>query len=79
MTPLMLAALALVAIASTGVVFTRKPENQVIVLSLQGLVLAVLFVVLQAPEVALSQLAIGAVIVPLLYLAALTRTMRRTR
>jgi uncharacterized MnhB-related membrane protein len=72
-------ALALVALAGTAVALVRVPLHQVIVLGFFGLVLAILFVVLQAPEVALSQLAVGAVLVPLLYLGAIARTMRRTR
>jgi uncharacterized MnhB-related membrane protein len=79
MTILVPFALLVVAVGGTAVVLVREPSRQVIALSFQGLALSVLFVVLQAPEVALSQLAVGAVLVPLLYLVAATRTMRRTR
>ena len=74
-----LLALLVVACGGTAVALIRVPVHQVIALSFFGLSLAVLFVVLQAPEVALSELAVGAVIVPLLYMAAIVRTMRRTR
>lgn len=79
MNVLLALSLLLVVLGGTVVALTREPMHQVIALGFFGLVLAILFVVLQAPEVALSQLAVGAVLVPLLYLVAITRTMRRTR
>lgn len=79
MTILVALSLLVVAAGGTAVVLVREPPRQVIALSFQGLAMSVLFVVLQAPEVALSQLAVGGVLVPLLYLTAATRTMRRTR
>jgi energy-converting hydrogenase B subunit D len=79
MTVVLLVALVIVGLAGLGVVGSREPAHQVIALSFLGLSLAVLFVVLEAPEVALSQLAVGAVLVPLMYLAAIARTQRRTR
>jgi uncharacterized MnhB-related membrane protein len=79
MTPLEVAALVLVVFGGTAVALTRQPAHQVVLLSFFGLALALLFVVMQAPEVALSQLAVGAVLVPILYLVAIARTMRRTR
>ena len=79
MTPLQIAAFAIVALAGAAVVLVRDPACQTIVIAFDGLALAILFVVLEAPEVALSQLAVGAVLVPLLYLAAIALTMRRSR
>jgi uncharacterized MnhB-related membrane protein len=79
MTPVMLAALIVVALGGSAVALTRDPAHQVILIAFEGLALAILFVALEAPEVALSQLAVGAVLVPILYLAAIARTMRRTR
>lgn len=73
------AALVLVALAGGAIALTRTPTHQVVALGFEGLALAVLFVVLQAPEVALSQLAVGAVLVPLMYLAAISRATGRTR
>lgn len=77
MSPLELVAFLLVALAGGAVALERDPKRQVVALSFMGLVLALLFVVLQAPEVALSQLAVGGVLVPLLFLAALARTGQR--
>jgi energy-converting hydrogenase B subunit D len=45
----------------------------VFVFSFYGLTLAVLFLVLQAPDVALSEVAVGSAAVPLVTLVALTR------
>ncbi len=59
------------AITGTGVVLTRKPRNQAIALSLNGLALALLFMMLRAPDVAYSEIAVGTAIVPLMFLAVL--------
>jgi energy-converting hydrogenase B subunit D len=66
-------ALALVAAGGTAVVLTREPLRQTFVLSLYGFVLAILFLVVQAPDVAFSELAVGTVAVPLLILLALSK------
>jgi uncharacterized MnhB-related membrane protein len=71
-------ALTLVLAAGTAVVLTPDPARQAVVLSVFGLLLAVLFVVLQAPDVALAQLAVGSAVVPLMVLLALRR-IRRSR
>jgi energy-converting hydrogenase B subunit D len=67
---LTIAALLLTAVMATAVVLTRDPARQAIVLSAYGLALAVLFVVMQAPDVAMSQTAIGTVVVPLIVMLA---------
>ena len=63
----------LVAAAGTAVVLTRDPLNQAIVASFYGLVLGIMFFVYQAPNVALSQIAVGAVALPLMILLALAK------
>jgi energy-converting hydrogenase B subunit D len=63
----------LVATGGTGVVFTRDPLSQAIGVSFYGLLLAMLFVVLQAPDVALSAIVVGAVALPLMILLALAK------
>ncbi len=65
--------LIFVAIAGTAVVLTRDPIRQVIGLSFYGVVLALLFFILQAPDVALSQITIGAVALPLMFMLALAK------
>jgi energy-converting hydrogenase B subunit D len=65
--------LVLVALSGTAVVLERDPLHQVMVLGVYGLVLAVLFVTFQAPDVALSQLVVGVVAIPALVLLALVK------
>ena len=72
-------ALLLVAASATAAVTTRDPVRQALVLSVLGVVLAVLFTVLQAPDVALSQLAVGSALTPLLLLLAVHKVKRRGR
>jgi uncharacterized MnhB-related membrane protein len=73
---LVVAALALVVIMATAVVLTRDPVRQAIVLSAYGVTLGILFMVLQAPDVALSQIAVGTVVVPLVVILAI-HTIRK--
>lgn len=68
--------LILVALAGSGVVLTREPEKQVIGLSFFGLMLALMFFIFQAPDVALSQIVVGAVGLPLMVMLALARLRR---
>jgi uncharacterized MnhB-related membrane protein len=68
---LQIAILVLVAASATAVVFTRNPDHQPIGVSFFGLVLALMFLIFQAPDVALSQLVIGTVGLPLMLLLAL--------
>jgi energy-converting hydrogenase B subunit D len=75
---LVIVALTLVALAGTAVVISNAPERQAVTLAFFGLTLTVLFVVLQAPDVALSQLGVGTAIVPLMVMLAI-RSMRGGR
>ncbi|MGW4487418.1 hydrogenase subunit MbhD domain-containing protein [Amycolatopsis sp. NPDC004368] len=72
-TVVLLVALAFVAVAGFAVVATANPRRQAITLSVFGLCLTLLFVVLQAPDVALSELAVGSAVVPLLVLLTLRK------
>jgi energy-converting hydrogenase B subunit D len=71
--------LVLAAAGATAVVLTRSPVRQVLVLSAYGLVLALLFLVFQAPDVTLSELAVGTVVLPALLLLTLARVRRREK
>jgi uncharacterized MnhB-related membrane protein len=68
--------LTLVAICATAVVLTRDPRQQIIGMGAYGLILAALFFSLQAPDVALSQIVIGAVALPLMVLLTLAKIRR---
>ena len=72
-TVVLLVVLAFVAVAGFVVVATQDPRRQAITLSLFSLCLALLFVVLQAPDVALSELAVGSAVVPLLVLLTIRK------
>ncbi|MCH5671375.1 hydrogenase subunit MbhD domain-containing protein [Streptomyces gilvus] len=72
-------ALLLVAASATVAVATRDPMRQALVLSVLGVVLAVLFTVLQAPDVGLSQLAVCSALTPLLLMLAVRKVRRRGR
>jgi len=69
--------LLFIAAAATVVALTRDPVAQSIVVSFYGLLLAILFFVFQAPDVSLSQIAIGAVALPLMILLALTKIKKQ--
>ncbi|MCI3242182.1 Na(+)/H(+) antiporter subunit B [Streptomyces spinosisporus] len=69
-------ALLLVAASATVAVATRDPARQALVLSVLGVVLAVLFTVLQAPDVGLSQLAVGSALTPLLLMLTVRKVRR---
>jgi energy-converting hydrogenase B subunit D len=74
----LLVGVLLVATAGTGtaVALTRDPTRQALVMSAYGLVLGGLMVALQAPDVALAQVAIGTAIVPLLVILAVAKVER---
>jgi uncharacterized MnhB-related membrane protein len=72
-TVLQVAALVLVAAGGTAVALTRDPLRQAMLAGISGLFLAILFYVFQAPDVALSQLTVGTVALPLLILVTLAK------
>jgi uncharacterized MnhB-related membrane protein len=76
---LVVVALVLVTATATAAVLTRDPVRQAAVLSGLGLCLAVLFLVVQAPDVALSQLAVGTALTPLLILLTVRKVRRSGR
>jgi uncharacterized MnhB-related membrane protein len=72
-TALVAIGLVLVGCVGTAVVVTADPARQAVTLSVFGLTLAVLFMLLMAPDVALSQLAIGTAVVPLMVMLAVRK------
>ena len=69
--------LVLVGAGATAVALIRSPVRQVIALSAYGLLLALLFLAFQAPDVTLSELTVGAVALPILLLLTLAKVRRR--
>ena len=76
---LQLAVLLLVVVSGTVLVLTRDVSSQPIVLSLFGIILAMMFLVFQAADVALSQIVVGAVGLPLMVLLALAKLRRDSK
>jgi uncharacterized MnhB-related membrane protein len=77
-TVLQIAALAAVAIGGAGVVAATDPLKQTLVLSVYGMALTMLFFVFQAPDVALSEIVVSTVGLPVMILLAL-RKVREDR
>jgi energy-converting hydrogenase B subunit D len=69
--------LLLVALGGLTVVLVHDPVRQALVVGIFGMTLAVLFVVLQAPDVALSLGAVGSVALPLMIVMSLAKTRSR--
>ena len=61
-------ALTLVLAGAALVVFTDRPSRQAVLLGVYGLLLTILFMTIAAPDVALSQLAVGSAVTPLMVL-----------
>jgi energy-converting hydrogenase B subunit D len=73
MAPLQATIMILVALGALAVALTTDLVRLVIVSSAYTLLLVVLFVVLQAPDVALSMLVVGTVGYPVVLLVAIRR------
>jgi energy-converting hydrogenase B subunit D len=73
MTALHVTALIVVALTGTAVVLMRDPLRQLVVAGFFGLALALLFFVFGAPDVALSQIVVATVAIPVLALITLAR------
>ncbi len=68
--------LVLAAVGATAVVLIRRPVHQVLALSGYGMLLAVLFLAVQAPDVTLSELTVGAVALPVVLLLTLAKVRK---
>lgn len=79
MSPLQTVALIVVVIAGTAVVITPEALRQAMVLGIYGFALTVLFFVFQAPDVALSEIVVSGVAMPMIILAALRKIRAQQR
>ncbi len=68
--------LALVIASGTIVALNREVAGQPVTVSLFGLILSLMFMAFQAPDVALSEIAVGAVGLPLMILLAIAKLRR---
>lgn len=71
------ALLMLVAISGFAVVRTQDVTSQVIALGFYGTLMALVFFFFQAPDVALSQITVGMVALPLMIMLAISRMKYR--
>jgi len=71
--PLQSVAILFVALGAVCVVLARDLVRQALLLSLYGFALVVLFVVFQAPDVALSALVVSGIAYPLVVVGAIAR------
>jgi uncharacterized MnhB-related membrane protein len=80
-TVLQIAALTVVALGGLAVVCAGEPLRQTIVLGVYGVGLTMLFFVFQAPDVALSEIVVSTVGLPVMVLLTLrkVRDQRRER
>ena len=78
MTVLIAIALTLVLAGGVAVVFSDDPQRQAVTLSVYGMLMTLLFFLLAAPDVALSQVVVGTVLVPLMVMLAI-RKIRGSR
>jgi uncharacterized MnhB-related membrane protein len=67
----------MVAAAGTAVVLVRDPLPQSMAASIYGMLLAILFMVLQAPDVVLSEMVVGAAAFPLMVMLTVAKTRGR--
>ena len=73
MTVLQIASLVAVAVGGTAVVAATDPLRQTLVLAIYGLALTMLFFVFQAPDVALSEIVVSSIGLPVMILLALRK------
>ncbi len=79
MTVLQIAALAAVAIGGGAVVAASDPLRQTLVLGVYGMALTTVFFVFQAPDVALSEIVVSTVGLPVMILLALRKVSQNER
>lgn len=71
--------LLFVGLGAPGVVLTRDPLKQTVAISFYGLIFAILFFIFQAPDVSLSEITVGAAVLPTMILLALVKMKRQNR
>ena len=72
-------AMVMVGVFGLAVVLNRDPLRQAMVFAFFGVSLVVLFIVLQAPDVSLSALVVGAMAYPLMTVLTLAKVRDRER
>jgi uncharacterized MnhB-related membrane protein len=72
-----IATISLVGITALFVILTQDILRQALLYGIYGFTLVTLFVVFQAPDVALSELVVSTIAFPLVILATLAKVKRR--
>lgn len=67
-------ALTLVGVLAVGTVLVRDPLRQVVVFGMFGLALVMAFAALMAPDVAIAEVAVSAIGVPMVLLPVIYKT-----
>jgi energy-converting hydrogenase B subunit D len=75
--PLQVVTIVLVGASALAVVLQTDPLRQSVVNGFYTLLLVVLFMIFQAPDVALSMLVVGSIAYPLVLLTAIARARQR--
>ena len=78
MSGLQAAALLVVVVAGTAIALLGDPLRQTLVLAMYGFALTLLFFTFQAPDVALSELVVSGVGLPVIILAALRKVAQQS-
>jgi energy-converting hydrogenase B subunit D len=73
-TAVQVVAMLIVGLGAWATVMARDPVRQAVVVSLYGLALGILFFAFHAPDVALSNIVIGAVAMPTMIMLAIAKT-----
>lgn len=79
MTVLQLVSLVVVAVGGGAVVAATDPLRQTLLVGIYGLALTMLFFVFQAPDVALSEIVVSTVGLPVMILLALRKVHQHQR
>jgi energy-converting hydrogenase B subunit D len=79
MVPLQVVTMLYVALGGLGIVLARDIVRQAIMFSLYGFALVLLFLVFQAPDVALSALVVSGIAYPLVLVGAIARVSARQK
>jgi energy-converting hydrogenase B subunit D len=79
MTVVQLVSMALVTVIGTAVACTHDPLRQTLLLGIYGIALTFFFFAAQAPDVALSEIVVSTVGLPLIILAALRKLGEQER
>lgn len=69
--------IVIIVVACAFAIFSKKLINSVIAMGAAGAVLALEFVFLHAPDVALAEAAVGAVITTVMFIVAIKKTEKK--